>query len=70
MLASCFVTKIYEETILEIENKSMLINEKTINYGHIGPRATIGLAINELAKNHDDQSEIACDVSASMVWIN
>ena len=44
----------------------MLINEKTIKlWSSIGPRATLGLAVNELAKNHDDLVVLTCDVSTS-----
>ena len=44
----------------------MLINEKTIKlWSSIGPRATLGLAINELSKNHNDLVVLTCDVSTS-----
>ena len=44
----------------------MVINEKTIKlWSSIGPRATLGLAINELAKDYNDLVVLTCDVSTS-----
>ena len=44
----------------------MEINEKNIKlWSSIGPRATLGLAINELAKEYNDLVVLTCDVSTS-----
>ena len=44
----------------------MEINERNIKlWSSIGPRATLGLAVNELAKVHDDLVVLTCDVSTS-----
>jgi len=44
----------------------MLINEKNIKlWSSIGPRATLGLAVNELAKTHDNLVVLTSDVSTS-----
>ena len=44
----------------------MLINEKNIKlWSSIGPRATLGLAINELSQNYEDLVVLTSDVSTS-----
>ena len=44
----------------------MEINERNIKlWSSIGPRATLGLAVNELAKVHDNLAVLTCDVSTS-----
>ena len=44
----------------------MEINERNIKlWSSVGPRATLGLAVNELAKLHEDLVVLTCDVSTS-----
>ena len=44
----------------------MEINERNIKlWSSLGPRATLGLVVNELAKVHDDLVVLTCDVSTS-----
>ena len=44
----------------------MLINERNIKlWSSIGPRATLGLAINELSQNYEDLVVLTSDVSTS-----
>lgn len=46
--------------------EKMEINERNIKlWSSVGPRATLGLAVNELAKLHEDLVVLTCDVSTS-----